>query len=182
MLQSQMDLLQQLAPVSESYATLPVADAFNWQDASTELGDGDWYLVAFRSIRRSDSDEARLALFDELAHQEAATSPGFVHYFKGPQATDGSCLSFCLWTSRAEARAAAGRPDHVSAVSLIDEMYQSYTLEFHRVTRGAGGPLAFETYDRTPAHGASGAAPAHLVTASDLVITPPTAFESAPAV
>ena len=149
-----MDLLQHLAPVSESYATLPVASAFNWQDASSELGDGDWYLVAFRSIRRADADEERLTLFDELAHREAATSPGFVHYIKGPQAGDGSCLSFCLWTSRADARAAAGRPDHVQAVSLIDEMYESYTLEFHRVTRSAGGPLAFQAYDQAPAHGA----------------------------
>jgi hypothetical protein len=157
-----MDLLQLLAPVSESYATLPVADAFNWQDASAELGDGDWYLVAFRSIRRPGADEERLALFDELAHQEASTSPGFVHYFKGPQASDGSCLSFCLWTSRAEARAASGRPDHVRAVSLIDEMYESYTLEFHRVMREAGGPLTFQVYDQAPTHGAPHAAhPAH---------------------
>jgi hypothetical protein len=148
-----MDLLQRLAPVSEAYATLPVRDAFNWQEASAELGDGEWYLVAFRSIRRSDADEERLALFDELAHQEAATSPGFVHYFKGPQTGDGSCLSFCMWQSRADARAAAGRPDHVRAVSLINEMYESYVLEFHRVTRAAGGSLAFEPYDRAPAHG-----------------------------
>jgi hypothetical protein len=178
-----MDLLQRLAPVSESYATLPVADAFNWQDASTELGDGDWYLVAFRSIRRPGADEERLTLFDELAHQEAATSPGFVHYFKGPQASDGSCLSFCLWTSRAEARAASGRPDHVRAVSLIDEMYESYTLEFQRVTRTAGGPLAFQVYDQAPTHGAPAPdapstahpahhAPAHLAPAPSLSILP----------
>ena len=148
-----MDLLHLLAPVSEAYATLPVRDAFNWQEASAELGNGEWYLVAFRSIRRADADEERLALFDELAHQEAATSPGFVHYFKGPQASDGSCLSFCMWQSRADARAAAGRPDHVRAVSLISEMYESYVLEFHRVMRLANGPLAFEPYDRAPSHG-----------------------------
>jgi hypothetical protein len=157
-----MDLLQHLAPVSAGYASLPIQDAFNWQDASAELGNGDWYLVAFRSIRRAGADEERLTLFDELAHQEAATSPGFVHYYKGPQATDGSCLSFCLWESRADARAASGRPDHVRAVSLIDEMYESYTLEFHRVTRAAGGPLAFEAYDQAPVHGAPvHGAPAH---------------------
>jgi len=158
-----MDLLQRLAPVSEGYASLPVASAFNWQDATAELGDGEWYLVAFRSIRRTGADETRLSLFDELAHREAATSPGFVHYFKGPAASDGSCLSFCLWLSRADARAAAGRPDHVRAVSLIDEMYESYALEFHRVTRTAGGPLSFEPYDRVPAHGAHVAAPQHAV-------------------
>ena len=143
-----MDVLGRLEPVSEQYATLPVADAFTWRDAGPDLGDGEWYLVAFRSTRRADADEARLAHFDEMAHREAASSPGFVHYFKGPRASDGSCLSFCLWQTRADARAAAGRPAHVQAVSLLDEMYESYTLEFQRVTRTAGGPLAFEPYDR----------------------------------
>ena len=161
-----MDALHRLEPVGENYATLPIADAFNWVDATMDLGDGEWYLVAFRSIRRPGADEARLTLFDELAHQEAATSPGFVHYFKGPQASDGSCLSFCLWNSRAEARAAARRPDHVNAVSLIDEMYETYTLEFHRVTRAADGPLTFEPYDFAPAHGTPAGGPAHLADVS----------------
>ncbi|HET7030807.1 MAG TPA: hypothetical protein VFI34_09875 [Candidatus Limnocylindrales bacterium] len=149
-----MDLLQRLEPVSQAYASMPVAEAFTWSDAGTDLGDGEWYLVAFRSVRRADADADRLTRFDELAHQEAATSEGFVHYFKGPLAVGGACLSFCLWQSRADARAAAGRPAHVQAVSLIDEMYASYTLEFHRVTRTAGGPLAFEPYDRpgAPSH------------------------------
>ena len=167
-----MDVLQRLEPASERYATLPVADAFTWRDAGTDLGDGEWYLVAFRSVRRADADEARLTLFDELAHQEAASSAGFVHYFKGPRAADGSCLSFCLWQTRADARAAAGRPAHVQAVSLLDEMYESYTLEFHRVTRTAGGPLTFEPYDRP-------GAPAHVhVSGSELhpVIDRPAAF------
>lgn len=146
-----MDALPLLAPVSADYASLPVAVAFNWHEAATDLADGEWYLVAFRSIRRADADEARLTEFDEAAHLEAAAAPGFVHYFKGPAASDGSCLSFCLWQTRADARAAAGRPDHVRAVSLIDEMYEQYTLEFHRVSRHAGGALAFEPYDRVAA-------------------------------
>ena len=105
-------------------------------------------MVAFRSIRRIDADEARLNLHDELAHLEAAGSPGFVHYFKGPAAPDRSCLSFCLWNSRTEARAASGQRRHVEAVSLLNEMYESYNLEFVRVTGRAGQPLRFEPYDR----------------------------------
>jgi hypothetical protein len=147
-----MDALHRLEPVGESYATLPIADAFNWGDATTELGNGEWYLVAFRSIRKPDADEARLEAFDERAHREATRAKGFIHYFKGPRADDGSCLSFCLWNSRADARAAAGRPAHVRAVSLIDEMYALYTLEFHRVRREAGGPLTFAPYDAAPVH------------------------------
>jgi hypothetical protein len=142
-----VDAWTALVPVSDRYAVVPVADAFDWTDVARELGDGEWYLVAFRSVRRPDADEARLAEYDERAHLEAAESPGFVHYFKGPTCTDGTCMSFCLWTSRAEARAASGRPNHLEAVTLLDEMYETYTLEFLRVT-GEAGRLRFEPYDR----------------------------------
>lgn len=141
-----MGALADLGPVSENYAMLPVAEAFDWSAVGRELGEGDWYLVAFRSVRRPGADEVRLAEYDERAHLEAAAMPGFIHYFKGPVAIDGTCLSFCIWTSRAEARAAAGRPDHLEAISLLNEMYERYTLEFVRVT-GRGGLLRFEPYD-----------------------------------
>lgn len=150
-----MTALDDLAPISEGYATLPVQEAFDWSAAATQLGDGDWYMVVFRSIRRADADVARLTEYDERAHAEAASSPGFVHYLKGPAAADRSCLSFCIWDSRAHARAAAGRPDHVEAVSLIGEMYESYTLDFLRITGRAGEPLRFEPYDVVPRPGAS---------------------------
>jgi hypothetical protein len=150
---SPMTALDDLAPISDAYATLPVQEAFDWSAAATHLGDGAWYMVAFRSIRRADADVVRLAEYDDRAHAEAASSPGFVHYFKGPAAADRSCLSFCIWDSRADARAAAGRPLHVAAVSLIDEMYESYTLEFLRITGRAGEPLRFEPYDAVPPRG-----------------------------
>ena len=35
-----MDALAALAPVSEAYATLPVAAAFDWTDVGRQLGDG----------------------------------------------------------------------------------------------------------------------------------------------
>lgn len=151
-----MDAFDALAPVSETYATLPVAAAFDWKDVGTQLGDGEWYMVVFRSIRRADADERRLTDYDDRAHHEAQSAPGFVHYFKGPAAGDRSCLSFCLWTSRAEARAAAGRPDHVEAVSVLNEMYEAYVLEFLRVTGRAGEPLQFVPYDPPPAAYAEG--------------------------
>ena len=150
-----MDALQHLAPVSEGYATLPVADAFNWQ---TRRRARRRRVVSRRLPFDPPARRGRGAAdaFDELAHREAAASPGFVHYFKGPRRRR-LCLSFCLWNSRADARAAAGRRITSSAVSLIDEMYAPYTLEFHRVTRAAGGALAFEAYDA----GARPCAPAH---------------------
>lgn len=151
-----MDAFAALKPVSEAYATLPVAEAFDWTRVARQLGEGEWYLVVFRSIRRIAADEIRLAEFDDRAHHEAATAPGFVHYFKGPAARDRSCLSFCMWTSRAEARAAAGRPAHIEAVSVLGEMYERYTLEVLRVTGRAGVPLQFEPYDLAPAPPATG--------------------------
>jgi hypothetical protein len=165
-----MDALPLLVPVSEAYASLPIGDAFTWQEASSGLGDGEWYLVAFRSVRRSGADEERLEAFDEAAHREAARAPGFVHYLKGPAAGDGSCLSFCLWESRAEARVAAGGPAHREAITLLNEMYERYTLEFHRVRRVAGGPLTFEAYDRPQP---AAPPPSH---APGLVVRPATAF------
>lgn len=145
-----MDAFDALAPVSEAYATLPVATAFDWSDVGSQLGDGEWYLVVFRSIRRADADERRLNEYDDRAHHEAESAPGFIHYFRGPAAGDRSCLSFCMWTSRTEARAAAGRPDHVAAVSVLNEMYDAYALEFLRVTGRAGQPLQFAPYDALP--------------------------------
>ena len=145
-----MDALPRLAPVSGAYASLPVADAFTWADGAAELTEGEWYLVAFRSIRAEGADEARLDEYDERAHLEAAASPGFIHYLKGPRSADGSCMSFCLWQSRADARAAAGKPDHLRAVSLLAEMYESYELEYHTVRREAGGPLTFAPYPVSP--------------------------------
>jgi hypothetical protein len=180
-----MDALPGLAPVSDAYAKLPVADAFNWADGATELGAGEWYLVAFRSVRAENADEARLDAYDEAAHQEAAASPGFVHYLKGPRSADGTCMSFCLWQSRAEARAAAGKPLHVRAVSLLDEMYESYALEFVRVRREAGGAMTFEPYPTAPhelgRHGALSAAAAADAAPSVEPGLPPLAISPAPA-
>ena len=83
--------------------------------------------------------------------KEAMSADGFVHYFKGPTSSDGSCMSFCLWSDRASARSAAGRPRHAEAASLALEMYARYDLEFHRVTKRAGAPFSFESFDMTPA-------------------------------
>jgi hypothetical protein len=160
-----MDALDALAPVSRDYASLPVADAFDWTEAGAALGEGEWYMVVFRSVRRPDADEATLTDYDDRAHVEASRSNGFVHYFKGPLAADGTCLSFCIWASRADARAASGKPLHAEAAGLVAEMYERYTLEFLRLRREAGGPLTFEAYDTQGRAPGPAAAPSPFVTA-----------------
>jgi hypothetical protein len=137
-----------LVPVSDRYATLSVAEAFTWDACLADVAPGEWYMVAFRSIRRPDADEARLMAYDDWAHTEAMQAPGFVHYLKGPADVHGQCMSFCLWASRQEARDAAGRPAHVRAAALTFESYAHYNLEFHRVRRTADGGFTFEPYDR----------------------------------
>ena len=136
-----------LEPVSDRYATLSVADAFTWDACEPAVEPGEWYMVAFRSIRRADVDEGRLTSHDDWAHAEAMDAPGFVHYFRGPTQSDGRCLSFCLWDSRAEARESAGRPAHTQAAALTHEAYATYTLEFHRVRRLVDAGFTFEPYD-----------------------------------
>ena len=146
-----MDAFRHLAPVSDRYARLAVADAFTWSACSDAIGTGEWYLVAFRSVRRPDADEARLTAFDDRAHAEATDCAGFVHYTKGPTTADGSCLSFCLWSSRHDARAAAGKPAHAEAALLVHEMYDSYRLEFLRVWKtDPRAALQFEPFDQPP--------------------------------
>ena len=108
--------------------------------------------MVFRSVRRADVDEPRLTAYDDRAHAEAAAAPGFVHYFKGPLTERRECLSFCLWNSRQEARAASGLPAHREAVTLIREAYERYTLEFFRVTkRGGAAAFEIEPWDRVEA-------------------------------
>src|SRR6202163_3751450 len=113
-----MDALERLRPVSDRYAEVPVEAAFTWSDVAADLPVGEWYMVVFRSVRRPDTDEDRLDADDNWAHEEATGAPGFQHYFRGPIGSDGACMSFCFWTSRAEARAAAGRPAHGRAVAI----------------------------------------------------------------
>ena len=68
-----------LLPVSDRYASLPVERAFTWSACDDTVGSGEWYMVAFRSVRNPEADEARLSEYDDWAHEEAMTAPGFVH-------------------------------------------------------------------------------------------------------
>ena len=144
---------ERLAPAAGLYATMPIADAFDWASVAAGVAAGEWYMVCFRSVRQPDADERLLQTLDDAAHLEAMSAPGFVHYFKGATNERGECLSFCLWDTRAHARAAAGRPAHALATAIVREMYASYRLEFYRVRLRAGhSRFEFQPYDR-PARG-----------------------------
>ena len=131
---------------------MPIAEGFTWQGCVADLEPGEWYLVTFRSILRDSADHALLWDYDRRAHREARRQPGFVHYFHGEPNELRECLSFCLWESRSHAREAAKGAAHLKAIGLVEEMYESYMLEFHRVRKRPGATeLEFEDYDRVPA-------------------------------
>lgn len=137
-----------LAPATADYAVLPVAEAFTWAACAPRVEGGEWYLVAFRSIHREGADEQLLEEYDLRAAEEAAQAPGFVHYFRGPVTSARECLSFCIWESRDDARTASRGPRHIEAIALVEQMYERYELEFHRLTKRAGTDgLVFEPYD-----------------------------------
>ena len=137
-----------LAPATADYAALPVPEAFTWSGCAPRVEAGEWYLVAFRSIHREGADEQLLEEYDLRAAEEAAEAPGFVHYFRGPVTTTRQCLSFCIWESRDDARTASRGPRHIEAIALVEQMYERYELEFHRLTKRAGTDgLTFESYD-----------------------------------
>jgi hypothetical protein len=139
---------ERLEPSCAEYARLPVAAAFTWASCATVDDAGEWYLVAFRSTLRNAADRDRLRDYDDRAHDEAQSARGFVHYFKGPANDQGECLSFCLWTSRTEARAAAGRPAHREAMTIAHGTYERYTLEFLRLIKRPGvEAFEFQPFD-----------------------------------
>jgi heme-degrading monooxygenase HmoA len=127
-----------LKPARNDYALVPIDKGFNWDECAGDLQIPDLYVVVFRSVRRADANLEILQEFDDRAHADAQSAPGFVFYFKGQLMPGRECLSFCLWRSRAEARAASNRPDHAAAAGLVREMYESYDLERHILTQEQG--------------------------------------------
>ena len=137
-----------LAPAKAEYANLALPDAFTWAICAPRVEAGEWYLVAFRSIHRDGADEKVLEEYDLRAAEEAAQAPGFVHYYRGPVTSTRACLSFCIWESRDNARTASRGPRHIEAISIVEQMYESYELEFHRLTKRAEvAEFQFEPYD-----------------------------------
>jgi hypothetical protein len=136
-------------PILESdpaYSELPIAEGFNWTEAFAQVGDGEWYLVAFRSRHAPYADDAYLTWLDERASDAASRHPGFMYYFIGSPRPNGNCLSFCLWRSREEAVAAASDPEHREAMESGLPFFAHYRLERYRVVKREG-VLAFHALE-----------------------------------
>lgn len=134
---------QKLAPINPNYANLPIEEGFDW----SLLSDAPFcrlYLVAFRSVRRETADTALLKEYDDRAYNEAIQAGGLLRYFKGQANERRECLSFCLWESVEQARAAAGSSSHQVAAGIWSDMYEAYDLERYYLSQGDDGDLVFD--------------------------------------
>ena len=127
-----------LEPRTSDYALLPLLDGFTWDESLGALDAFEWYVVVFRSVRSDAADTAMLTWYDDQAHEEAKSAPGFLHYFKGCLNERRECLSFCIWESQSAALEAARRSHHRAAVALVDTMYTSYRLERYHLEKASG--------------------------------------------
>ena len=120
---------ERLVPTGSSYARLPLLQAFNWADVLADSPPRQWYVVAFRSIRRATADPAYLKLLDDLAYEEALREPGLLLYFRGTMTDRRECLSICVWEDRAQAQATTRLSAHQAAADITDDMYEVFELE-----------------------------------------------------
>ncbi|CAG8508462.1 9957_t:CDS:2 [Dentiscutata heterogama] len=123
--------LEKLRAISPNYATESLETSFNWDELAADIKDveGEWYLVAFRSIRRADADNKLLYEADAKAHNEAILHGGLLKYWIGELNQYRECLSFCIWTNRDISIKATQKHRHTDAKRLADTMYETYSLE-----------------------------------------------------
>ncbi|XP_024398066.1 UPF0643 protein PB2B2.08 [Physcomitrium patens] len=132
---SEMYAVKQLAANEYAHTdplTTPVEKCFDW---GKELGDlvechgREFYLVVFRSIRKSTANSEMLYKADAAAQEEARISGGLLKYWYGILNERRECLAMCIWASRDDAVKAIHKPAHRVAMKLASAMYDMYTLE-----------------------------------------------------
>ncbi|ORY93637.1 hypothetical protein BCR43DRAFT_497281 [Syncephalastrum racemosum] len=127
--------------ITGDYAKAPLADVFNWDEVAGRLGpntEGDWFIVAFRSVRRADANHQLLFEADAQAQQEAIQSGGLLKYWYGDLNQHRECLAMCIWINRDYALQATRKPLHHQAAKLAREMYDTYDLERYSLVKRAG--------------------------------------------
>lgn len=132
--------IAQLRPITQTPAHTPLPEAFNWNEIARALQPFavDWFVVAFRSIRKATACVDTLHVADALAHAEARTSGGLLAYYYGGIEAERRCLAMCVWQGASYARAASLRPLHKRAASLAAEMYDAYHLETYSIRKNVG--------------------------------------------
>ncbi|KAG0175547.1 hypothetical protein DFQ28_008872 [Apophysomyces sp. BC1034] len=139
--QAFLKVLPQLHEITDDYTHVPVPEAFNWNEVAALLGpdwEGDWFIVAFRSVRKASANSQLLYEADAKAQREAAHSGGLLKYWYGDLNQHRECLAMCVWRDWEDARKATKKPLHRIAAQLASEMYESYGLERYSLTKKAG--------------------------------------------
>ncbi|KAI9268985.1 hypothetical protein BDA99DRAFT_603178 [Phascolomyces articulosus] len=127
--------------ITDDYVHASILDAFNWDETAQWLGketEGEWFIVAFRSVRKADADSKLLYEADARAQQEAVHSGGLLKYWYGDLNEHRECLAMCIWVNREYALKATRKPLHLKAAKLASEMYESYQLERYSLIKRAG--------------------------------------------
>ncbi|KAF0536888.1 hypothetical protein F8M41_008939 [Gigaspora margarita] len=132
--------LENLRNIDPNYATKPLETSFNWNEIATGIKDveGEWYLVAFRSIRSVNNNNDLLIEAEEQAHYEAKNHGGLLKYWSGKFNQSRECLSMCIWASRDNAVEASKKHSHKVAKELTNENYETYTLERYEMKKIKG--------------------------------------------
>lgn len=75
-----LDVLPNLHVITDDYVHESVEKAFNWNQVAAQLKDweGDWFIVAFRSVRKSTANDSLLYDADARAQEEAIHSGGLL--------------------------------------------------------------------------------------------------------
>ncbi|KAI9315359.1 hypothetical protein BX666DRAFT_1861143 [Dichotomocladium elegans] len=140
------DALPHFHVITDDYVHVALRDAFNWNEVARRLdeqSEGEWFIVAFRSVRRADADHKLLYEADSKAHQEAIHSGGLLQYWYGDLNHHRECLAMCIWVNRDYALNATRKPLHIQAARLASSMYETYKLERYLLVKKAG-KLVFE--------------------------------------
>ncbi|CAO3643612.1 unnamed protein product [Cunninghamella blakesleeana] len=135
-----LDHLNKLHVITDDYVHQSVETSFNWDQLAYDLKDheGDWFIVAFRSVRKASADNDLLFKADAQAQEEAIHSGGLLKYWYGDLNQHRECLAMCIWINRDFALKATHKPLHLKAAKLASEMYDSYVLERYNLVKKKG--------------------------------------------
>ncbi|KAH7440931.1 hypothetical protein KP509_03G016500 [Ceratopteris richardii] len=132
--------------------TAPLFLCFNWNEVFEKYGfteSSSFHVVAFRSVRKRNTDEDTLARINNVALEEARKSGGLVMYWAGKANALRQCLETSVWESRAAAEKAARMPAYSDAMKVAATLYESFTLERYSITATVDHLPAFKLIDST---------------------------------
>ncbi|CAG8480840.1 25628_t:CDS:2 [Dentiscutata erythropus] len=132
--------LENLDAITSNYATESIETSFNWDEiaAGKNNVEGEWYLIAFRSIGSKDANIKKLVEAEAEAYNEAKNHGGLLKYWSSEFNQNRECLSLCIWRSIDEAVKASKKPCHAFTVGLASANYETYKLEKYKLKKTKG--------------------------------------------